>query len=99
MRYQRYRGAFERLCSMALMSSPKKSESNFLQQSLLLDTTIAGKRDEVLQVTNDHGYVTRPEWKLMHNLPIFKNTARVPVDTAELIQPRIINLPGNVRVA
>ena len=97
--YQRYLAAFENFQSVALLSSPNNTQSNFWLQTLVMDESVANERDNVLRVTNELGYGTRPAWELMHKLPMFRDFPRGPVEVAEAIQPRIINLPSNVIIA
>lgn len=53
-------------------------------------------REELLKATNDAGVMTRPIWKLMTKLPLFKHALRGPLDNAEWLETRVVNLPSSV---
>lgn len=53
-------------------------------------------RDALLKATNDAGVMTRPIWALMTRLPIYVNALRGPLDNAEWLEARVVNLPSSV---
>jgi len=88
-----YKKAFSGVKNFRLVEEPKDSTSNYWLQTLILSETVAGKRDELLQATNDVGLMTRPAWRLMHHLEPYQNCPRAPLPIAESLTKRIINLP------
>lgn len=54
------------------------------------------QRDELIRVTNDAGVMTRPIWKLMTRLPLYTHALRGPLDNAEWLEARVVNLPSSV---
>lgn len=54
------------------------------------------QRDALLKSTNDAGVMTRPIWALMTRLPIYANTLRGPLENAEWLEARVVNLPSSV---
>lgn len=54
------------------------------------------QRDELLKSTNKSGVMTRPIWTLMTRLPLFANALRGPLDNAEWLEARVVNLPSSV---
>ncbi len=54
------------------------------------------QRDALLSATNGAGVMTRPIWKLMTRLPLFTNALRGPLDNAEWLEGRVVNLPSSV---
>ena len=54
------------------------------------------QRDALLKSTNDAGVMTRPIWALMTRLPQFTNALRGPLDNAEWLEARVVNLPSSV---
>lgn len=54
------------------------------------------QRDALLKSTNDAGVMTRPIWALMTRLPIYTNALRGPLDNAEWLEARVVNLPSSV---
>jgi dTDP-4-amino-4,6-dideoxygalactose transaminase len=54
------------------------------------------QRDALLKLTNDAGVMTRPIWALMTRLPFYTNALRGPLDNAEWLEKRVVNLPSSV---
>lgn len=54
-------------------------------------------RDELLKVTNEEGVMTRPIWKLMFKLPMYKDCQRDHQKNACFLESRVVNIPSSVR--
>lgn len=48
----------------------------------------------MLKDTNAAGVMTRPIWKLMHRLPMFKDAYQGTLKNSEWIEKHLINLPS-----
>jgi perosamine synthetase len=94
--YERYRAALDGIPHMRLFAEPEGCQSNYWLQTLLLDESAAGLRDELLQATNDAGLMTRPVWQLMNRLPAYQSCPSMPLPVSESLEKRIINLPSSV---
>jgi perosamine synthetase len=94
--YERYRAALDGIPHMRLFAEPEGCQSNYWLQTLLLDESAAGLRDELLQATNDAGLMTRPVWQLMNRLPAYQSCPSMPLSVSESLEKRIINLPSSV---
>lgn len=55
------------------------------------------QRDLFLDYTNTNGIMTRPIWRLMSKLEIYKNCQTGNLDNAEWLEDRIVNLPSGYR--
>ena len=53
-------------------------------------------RDRFLQQTNDNGVMTRPIWKLMSALEMFKDCQTDGLKNSVWLQDRVINIPSSV---
>lgn len=93
--YTSYEEAFSGIKDISLMKEPSGCESNYWLQTLILAENVAGKRDELLQATNDAGLMTRPAWLLMHQLEPYKTCPRAPLSISESLVKRLINLPSS----
>jgi perosamine synthetase len=62
---------------------------------VLLDAETANNRDKLLDALNAVGIRARPAWTLMHRLPMYRDCPRMPLDTAEDIERRLVNLPSS----
>ena len=93
--FECYQLAFANLSGVRLINEPLGCRSNYWLQALLLDESLANKRDLVLTATNDAGLMTRPVWTLMHRLPMYQNAPRAPLPVAESLERRLINIPSS----
>jgi aminotransferase in exopolysaccharide biosynthesis len=93
--FLRYQNAFAGVEGVKLMTEPAECQSNYWLQTLLLDAENSAQRDAILKVTNDAGFMTRPAWVLMHELPPFKVCPRMDLITSQLLTQRLINIPSS----
>ena len=54
------------------------------------------KRDKFLHATNSNGIMTRPIWKLMNKLPMYKNSQSDDLINSEWLYERVVNIPSSV---
>ena len=80
--------------NIKFINEPENSHSNFWLQSISLDDK--NKRDEFLEFTNSKGVMTRPIWKLMNELEMFKDAQSVSLSNAKYLEERIVNIPSSV---
>ena len=95
----RYHAAFAEIPGVESFAEPDGCKSNYWLNAILLDPADAGIRDDVLQATNDAGYMTRPAWRPMHMLPMFADCPRTRLDVSEDIYARLINIPSSSQLA
>jgi dTDP-4-amino-4,6-dideoxygalactose transaminase len=77
------------------MAEPPGCGSNYWLQTLILDEAVAEQRDAILTATNEAGLMTRPAWRLMHELEPYRDCPRAPLPVAESLGQRMINLPSS----
>jgi len=70
------------------------TEANFWLMTLQLKDF--DERQAFLQYTNDHGVMTRPAWKLMQELSMFKDCPAGPLENAKWLADRLVNIPSSV---
>jgi len=92
----RYQQAFAGVEGVTVFQEPDFARSNYWLNVLLLDKKNVGFRDQLLEMTNRTGIMTRPAWTLMHKLPMYRNCPRMDLSGAEELEQRIINLPSSV---
>jgi len=90
-----YQAAFASVKGAKLVAEPAQCLSNYWLQTIMLNADQAHLRDAILQATNQAGLMTRPVWRLMHQLTPFTNCPRMDLDTAELLAQRLINIPSS----
>ena len=96
--FARYRTALAGIAEARLFEEPPGCRSNYWLQTLLLNESAAGMRDEILTATNDAGLMTRPTWSLMHKLAPYRDCPRMKLATAESLELRLINLPSSAQL-
>ena len=72
------------------------TKPNYWLQAIILKDT--KQRDEFLDFTNKNGVMTRPIWKLMNELEMFKNCQKVDLQNAKYLEQRVVNIPSSVIV-
>jgi aminotransferase in exopolysaccharide biosynthesis len=80
--------------AIKLILEPENSKSNYWLQAVLLDNK--KQRDEFLEITNKNGVMTRPIWKLMNELEMFKDCQKSELVNAKYLEERIVNIPSSV---
>jgi len=73
---------------------PKYSKSNYWLNTILLKNK--QQRDEFLEETNSNDVMTRPVWRLMNELEIFKDCQCSDLTNAKYLEERIVNIPSSV---
>ncbi len=90
--------SYSRLCDevdLNFIHEPRGSRSNYWLNAILLDDY--EERQQFLKDTNDQGVMTRPIWKLMTDLPMYKNCQRSSLSNSMELVSRLVNLPSSVR--
>jgi perosamine synthetase len=76
------------------IEEPKNSKSNYWLQAVLLKDK--KKRDEFLEYTNKNAVMTRPIWRLMNELEMFKDCQKDDLRNAKYLEQRVVNIPSSV---
>lgn len=92
---EKYRKAFTDIEGVRFFTEPEHASSNYWLNTLLLDDAHGEERDELLDLTNGSGVMTRPTWTLMHTLPMYRNCPRMDLTVAEILERRIVNIPSS----
>lgn len=91
----RYRDAFKEVKGVSIFKEPGFAKSNYWLNVLLLNESSAEERNNLLELTNSHGILTRPAWTLMHKLPMFNGCPRMDLSVVENLERRLINIPSS----
>ena len=87
---------FFKTSNIDFIKEPKDSKSNYWLQAVLLNGVT--QRDQFLEFTNKNGVMTRPLWKLMNELEMFKDCQKTDLKNAKYLEERVVNIPSSVRV-
>ena len=79
----------------AFVSEPKECQSNYWLNTLL--TKSVAEKETFLKETNKAGVMTRPVWRLMPELDMYRNCQTGPLENSRWLQERAVNLPSSVR--
>jgi len=72
---------------------PKDSKSNYWLNCIILKDK--KQRDQFLEETNFNGVMTRPIWKLMNKLTMFKNAQCDDLKNSQWLDQRVVNIPSS----
>ncbi len=93
-----YERVFADVPGVRFSREPEGTTSNYWLNAILLDEAHAERRDDLLTALNEAGFGARPAWTLMHRLPMFAQSPRGDLATAESIERRLINLPSSASI-
>ena len=79
---------------IAFFHEPPDARSNYWLNTIILNNK--KERDQFLKVTNNSGVMTRPVWRLMNKLKMFRDFQAANVDNAIWLNNRIVNIPSSV---
>ncbi len=96
---QRYLDEFAGILGARIFTEPVGSTSNYWLQTLLLEQSDFGQRNEILKVGNYAGFMMRPSWTLLHRLAPYVDCPRAPLLMAERLEKQVINLPSSAGLA
>ena len=91
---------YKRFCAergIPFFDELKGRTANFWLNAILTDSL--EERDALLTVSNAAGVMMRPVWKLMQRLPAFADAQSGPLDNAEWLEDRVVNIPSSVRLS
>lgn len=88
-----YADAFAKQSGIRFLSEPEWGHSNYWLNAVLLGSAM--ERDEALEATNSAGYMTRPAWTLLCDLPMYHQSPRMELPVARRIEATLINIPSS----
>ena len=95
----RYVAAFRNFNRAHIVTERNGCFSNYWLNTLVLDTSDAQARDELLRLLHQRQILARPVWTPMHHLPMYRDCPRAPLPIAEDIFKRCVSLPSSPRLA
>lgn len=90
-----YKDFFE-TTNIKFISEPKHCKSNYWLQAILFEDV--KQRDEFLEFSNKNGVMTRPIWKLMNELEIYKDCQSEDLKNSKYLEQRVVNIPSSARL-
>jgi len=90
-----YKEFFSKL-EIKFIQEPKDSKSNYWLQAIIFDNL--KQRDKFLEFSNKNGVMTRPIWKLINELWMYKNCQKDNLTNSKYLEQRVVNIPSSVRL-
>ena len=90
----KYKKFFQDNDDIEFIKEPKDSKSNYWLQAVIVKDI--KNRDNFLDFTNKNGVMTRPIWKLMNELEMFKNAQCSNLDNSKYLEQRVVNISSSV---
>lgn len=90
-----YKEFFSNL-DIKFITEPKNADSNYWLQAILLNDIV--QRDTFLEFSNKNGVMTRPIWRLMSELEMYKDCQKTNLKNAKYLEQRVVNIPSSVRI-
>ncbi len=91
----KYRDFFEKE-AIDFVSEAEEAKVNYWLNAVVLKDR--EQRDLFLKETNDNGVMTRPIWRLMNKLDMFKRCQSTDLSNALWLEDRVVNIPSGVRL-
>ena len=86
----KYEELIAQLDGVTLFTEPAHSNSNYWLQTLDLDASL--ERDQVLAFLNEQGVMSRPIWRPMHELDMYKHCPSTDLTVTNELKKRIVNI-------
>ena len=88
--------AFFKTHNINFVTEQKNAISNYWLNAIILNNK--EEKEAFLTYSNSNGVMTRPIWKLMSNLPMFKNCPKSDLKNSAFLVERVVNIPSSVRI-
>ena len=80
--------------NMPFIEEPMNARSNYWLNAIILPDLKT--RDEFLKATNGAGVMTRPVWRLMNKLQMYKDCQTDALGNAQWLEALVVNIPSSV---
>ena len=91
-----YKEFFAKQENLTFIQEPEHAKSNYWLNGVILKNK--NQRDEFLEFMNTHGVMSRPIWRLMNELEMFKDCQSAELKHSKWLQERVVNIPSSVRM-
>lgn len=81
---------------IAFIAEPAQAQANYWLNALLLEDNPA--REVFLKDLNDAGVMSRPIWRLMNELTMFRACQATDLSNAQWLAERVVNIPSSAKI-
>ena len=92
---QMYEQFFQKV-GVPFVAEPADARSNYWLNAIVLKDK--KEQERFLSYATEKGVQARPVWKLMSKLAMYSHCQRAPLETAEWMEERLVNIPSSVRI-
>lgn len=92
---QMYNQFFQEI-GIPFITEPAHARSNYWLNAIVLKDR--QKREQFLAYSTEKGIQTRPVWTLMSHLPMYRHCQCTPLETAQWLEDRLVNIPSSARI-
>jgi perosamine synthetase len=93
-----YQKRFNDVEGIQFFTEPRFAKSNYWLNTLIIDSEHSKYLIPLIELTHKHGIMTRPIWKSIHMLPIFKDCPRMDLSVSEDLSRRVLNIPSSAKL-
>ena len=86
---------FFQTTGLYFVREPKNVCSNYWLEAIICHDR--NERDKFIEATNDKGVTTRPCWRGLHKLKMFRDCKTDILENATWLDDRVVNIPSSVR--
>lgn len=90
-----YQDRFSDVEGVSFITEPNYCTSNYWLNTIRLKPEWSHLRDDILRLTNEHGLMTRPVWRLLSSLPMYEQAPRMDLTVALNLESSIVNIPSS----
>ncbi|WP_188066260.1 LegC family aminotransferase [Brevibacillus brevis] len=90
-----YQDKFSDVEGVSFITEPNFCTSNYWLNVIRLKPEWNHLRDDILRLTNEHGLMTRPVWRLLSSLPMYEQAPRMDLTVALNLESSIVNIPSS----
>ena len=83
--------------NIPFIKEPMNARSNYWLNAVIMPDRKT--RDEFLKATNEAGVMTRPVWRLLNQLEMYRDCQTDTLENAQWLEDRVVNIPSSVRVS
>lgn len=94
----KYDKALQNSGSFEFVGEPKGTTSNYWLNTFRLTNPNLAMRNELLTASRAKGYLCRPAWNLLHQLPMYENSPRAELPVAQILLSSLINVPSSANL-
>ncbi|MHB2155795.1 LegC family aminotransferase [Calditrichota bacterium GD2] len=93
---RRYKDFFKDFPQVRFVDEPPEARSNYWLNAIVFITK--EERDAFLQMSNQAGVQTRPAWRLINRLPMYRKAFSDELTQAQELADRLVNIPSSAIV-